>query len=747
MKTSVICALACLSLIVEVAAREPLFEHQPVASPAAASPEPEPSAVQESRSPVERVVLLLKDLKAKTENDGKEELQMYDKYACWCEKTTKRKAASIDEAQMTLRALGQQILKLKGKIATLTSEIAELKESIRKNEEAQAEATAIRQKENEAYQAETAEMKQALAALEKAVTVLSDATKPAPALLQENAGSSAWHRASLSVRAAVAAIPAKADLSSQQMSLLSEFMQAGAKYAPQSGTVQGILKDMYDTFSADLESTTQAEASKNRLFEDFMATKQEELIKLKETKAKKEDEKAEAEGQLADATQAYDDTEAQMKADIAFFDETKAACTAKMQEWSERKALRAEEIEGIKKALSILTSDEAREMFASAIKPGIESFLQLESESMGSQAAAASRAFAALKASAAKAHSLRLASLAVAVRTAKTGHFDKVLVAIDAMVQTLKDEDADDIAKRDQCKEQYLDIESKVKDIKWKIEKNVAKIDKLEKLIELRTADKAKTIEDIQDVIENIAQIEEQRQDENRAFLQAKSDDESAIDLLKRAKAALAAYYSKNKIALGPIQGSVKGLGFAQQGPVFDVSEDQAPDATFSHKGKRKNESKGIVSIITMIIEDLQDEIKTGLEEEETAQLDFEKQLGAAKNLKAELEEKKVNLEEVIAKRSSQKDDEHADMQENQKDLDDELAWKKEISSDCDWILRAFEGRRERRQAEMEGLTTAKEYLAGAAVPEAAGFLQTPPSPRKFNDDKFLQIRFQGLAQ
>merc|ERR1719329_1687767 len=111
-------------------------------------------------SPVEKVVQLLKDLKTKIGNDGKEEQQIYDKYACWCEKTTKRKAAAIEEAQMQLRALGQQILKLKGRIATLTSEIAELKEAIRKNEEAQAEATAIRQKENEAYQAETTEMKQ-----------------------------------------------------------------------------------------------------------------------------------------------------------------------------------------------------------------------------------------------------------------------------------------------------------------------------------------------------------------------------------------------------------------------------------------------------------------------------------------------------------------------------------------------------------------------------------------------------------
>jgi hypothetical protein len=38
-------------------------------------------------SPVEKVVNLLTTLKAQTESDSKAEQQIYDKYACWCEKT------------------------------------------------------------------------------------------------------------------------------------------------------------------------------------------------------------------------------------------------------------------------------------------------------------------------------------------------------------------------------------------------------------------------------------------------------------------------------------------------------------------------------------------------------------------------------------------------------------------------------------------------------------------------------------
>merc|ERR1712048_1437108 len=352
-----------------------------------------------------------------------------------------------------------------------------------------------------------------------------------------------------------------------------------SRYAPQSQTIQGILTDMYATFAADLEDATKDEARANREFEDYIYQKQVELANLKETKLKKEGEKAEAENELADTTQAYDDTEAQKEADIAFFDETKEACTAKNEEWVERKRLRESEIKGMKEALDILTSDEARELFAKSIKPGKETmFLQVASDDSAS--APVQHAYAVLKAQATKAHSLRLAQLAATVRTAKSGHFDKVIASINTIIQNLKDEEQADIDKRDECKDTYTEIESTVKDLSWKIKKNEAKIDKLEKLIAMHTEEKLKTIEEIEAVTAQMEAMTKQRNQENEAFLAAKKDDQDAIALLEAARDALSKYYKKNKIEMGPIQGSVKGQ-FLQQKP-FDVSEDQAPDATFS---------------------------------------------------------------------------------------------------------------------------------------------------------------------
>merc|ERR1719197_854843 len=106
----------------------------------------------------------------------------------------------------------------------------------------------------------------------------------------------------------------------------------------------------------------------------MMAVKAKELATLNSVLRTKEAEKGETDKQLADTTQELEDTTLQMKEDTKFFDETKAACKTKADEWAERTRLRTQELAGINKALEVLTSDESRAMFNKAIKPGKETF-------------------------------------------------------------------------------------------------------------------------------------------------------------------------------------------------------------------------------------------------------------------------------------------------------------------------------------------------------------------------------------
>merc|ERR1719172_14650 len=56
---------------------------------------------------------------------------MYDKYACWCETTTARKATDIHQGMADIKSIGSKILMLKGKVATLSAEISELSRGLK----------------------------------------------------------------------------------------------------------------------------------------------------------------------------------------------------------------------------------------------------------------------------------------------------------------------------------------------------------------------------------------------------------------------------------------------------------------------------------------------------------------------------------------------------------------------------------------------------------------------------------------
>merc|ERR1719386_27286 len=142
--------------------------------------------------------------------------------------------------------------------------------------------------------------------------------------------------------------------------------QAKASYSPQSATIMGILKDMYDTFSADLEKSNQDESNKQLTYEDLIAsmTKQNKL--WTEEVTSKEGQKSEKSQMLVENEELLAATQEQLKTDEEFFETARDSCKAKSNEWDERGRLRTEQLDGIQKALKILTSDEARATFESA---------------------------------------------------------------------------------------------------------------------------------------------------------------------------------------------------------------------------------------------------------------------------------------------------------------------------------------------------------------------------------------------
>merc|ERR1712187_445856 len=124
-------------------------------------------------------------------------------------------------------------------------------------------------------------------------------------------------------------------------------------------------------------------------------------------------------------------------------------------------------------------------------------------------------------------------------------------------------------------------------------------------------------------------------------------DDQDAIALIQQAIVMLTKFYKTNNIPLSLAQKSE---------PNYTIDEDKAPETVWegANYGGRMSESGGVIAILSMIIEDLEMEMKTARKEDASAQKDYLAQNAA---MKAELDDQvatktasEVELADIKAK-------------------------------------------------------------------------------------------------
>merc|ERR1719321_660149 len=384
--------------------------------------------------------------------------------------------------------------------------------------------------------------------------------------------------------------------------------------------------------TSDLESKNADQAIKQKQFEELTATKNSELATLKKKKTTLgEDTKT-----MTDSEVERDETQAQLKADEKFFEETKSACKAKADDWAERSRLRTEELAGINKAIEILTSDEAQATFGRATSMLLQTSQTHKTHKTMSPAK--TKAYQALKVVAKKHHSLRMAAMAALVQSATEGHFDVVIGEVDKLIAELRAEEQDDIDLRDYCQDAENKVENEIEDLQHKATNIQGLIDRLNAKKKEIQADIKQTESDIKATEDAMAEALSTRNEENEEFKAALEEDEKAVEILGEALEAMGAFEKNN----GFIQKSAKKSPEYKEGTMPD-------DDLNEPYGGRRSEGGGIESILGYIREDLQNEIKTTKAAEAKAQAQFEEQRSTAtKNLNA-LNTKKVTLETSLA--------------------------------------------------------------------------------------------------
>merc|ERR1719191_761961 len=639
-----------------------------------------------------------------------------------------------------------KILTLKGKIATLASEVADCEDHIAKNDESMKKETGIRTKENGEYQAEKDYMETTLSALHHAIEVLSGAGTGGDKATEypEKEGLFLMKVAS-QVRSAILGAPQLNTLSDTNMKVLKRFLeepvaflqetpeeeyydqkaQAKASYSPQSATVTGILKDMYDTFAADLEKANGEESKFQKAFEDHIAVLEKSNSDLKREIVEKQEEPAAKAQELSESEATLAATMDQKETDETIFSSTRDQCKAKSDEWDERGRLRNEQLSGINKALEILTSDDARDTFQTATgnrvvdnfgSVGVDvSFVQVDQKKDPRE-----KAFLVLRQMSKGTSNLRLARLAAAVRTTATGHFDDVIAKIDDMIAKLDEEGHDDVVQRDWCiKEQHFNEDTKSRK-EYDISQLEAKILRTEKARADMLKKQDKTREQLKELKDMFAQATADRELESQEYVKAKNDDTMAISLLADAIAAISAYGANNNVFL-QVKKSTK------KQPVFEVSEDQAPDASFSGKDNEKGAQDAIISMMTQIKENLENEVALADKAEEKALVDHATLTTEVEKQEDQYDKYIIELDNLMAEATTEIGLLTDSKTKTEEERDATVEYLAKIKPNCEWIKGAFELRAKARAKEKKGIMEGKAILAGAVFVQEdqnLGFLQ-----------------------
>merc|ERR1719265_317756 len=495
---------------------------------------------------------------------------------------------------------------------------------------------------------------------------------------------------------------------------LTSFLSEGAK-SGEAGAIIGILKQMSDTMTANLNDVTGTEEESIKAFDKLVAAKTSEIEALTASIEDKTSAIGELGVQIVQMKEDLSDAEDGLLDDKKFLADLEKNCATKEKEWAEICKLRSEELLALADTIKMLNDDDALELFKKTLPGSSASFMQMQvsSESMRTQALAILEAAKTNK----KSDRQRIDYIMLAIRGKKFG-FEKVLKQIDDMVELLKSEQQDDNDKKEYCEGQFDTAEDKQKALERTEGKLEAAIAEAKDTIATLTEEIAALNAGIAALDKNVAEATEQRKEENSDYTTLMANDVAAKEILAMAKNRLNKFYNP-KLYKEPAM-------FMQVSMHKGLDAPPPPPETPKAFSKKSEESTGVIAMIDGCIKDLDTEMTEAETEEKLAQEEYEemmsdssaKRAADSKSITAKEGEKATNEKEL-----SENEEAHTS---TVKELMATHEYISSLHGECDWLIKYFDVRKEARTGEIDSLKKAKAVLSGA------DFSLVQTSARKF---------------
>jgi len=667
-------------------------------------------------NPIRRIVTMLQMMTKKIEAEAVTEKELFDKFMCYCKSGKETLAKSIEDAETKIPQLESEIKAVSSEQAQLNEDLASHKSDREEAKSAMAKATAMREKDAAAFAKESAEDKANLESLTKALAAIEKGM--AGGFLQTSAA------------AQLRRLTLNQDITNHDRETLTAFLSQGQgdglEYAPASGEIVGILKQMKDTMEKDIAEVIAEEEAAKKEYDELMAAKQKEVDSLTAAIEDKTKRVGEVGIALVNVKEDLDDTAATLAEDKKFLADLDKTCEMKVKEWDARCKSRQEELLALADTIKILNDDDALDLFKKAI-PSASLLQVMVTEKEVRQEAM--QAFAGLGR---KGRSLDVQLILLALHGKKV-NFDKVVKMIDDMVVLLGKEQVADDKKKEYCAAEF----DKADDKKKALERSIGD---LEKVIEESKETVSTLTEEIKVLEEGIvkldrevAQATEMRKDEHAEFEAELAASQAAVKLIEFAKNRMQKFYNpklykpppKRELTeeeritlnmggtLAPTNppGGIAGTGvFTQERSA--AAPPPPPEASFG--GKKSEESGGVLAMMDMMIADVNKEIQEMEFNEKDGQEEYEIMVNEAAEKRAadtkSVEEKtavKAGLEDEIVKNGDAKAGNEAELMATKQYI-------AELHADCDWLIENYSMRKEARANEIDALKKAKAVLSGA---------------------------------
>jgi len=680
-------------------------------------------------TPVEKVIDLLKKLKAEVEAGGKEEADTYDKFACFCKKKSTGLSDSITKSQDKIEDESASIAE---KTATRVDKKTDLKDAMAKKEEIESELKETKArcaKEKEEYEAANEDISKGIASLVNAIKVLKTAKSAKGAGL-------------LTVKATVKQSLAMADamkiiMDGPKWALAESFLQARVdpddpEYKFHSQGIISILEKLEKEFRSKKAEQDAEWARTKKTCEANIKDLGSQLSSTTDLISKLQTDIETLSKGIATARGSLIEEQASLKDSQLYMNDLTAMCEKRAQEWDQRTVMRSTEIETLGKALKILegkvsetdvvneralvqeqdADGEASPSFfqesqnlahhaQSTLRVGAQALQLMSSET--AQGKRLQKALAFLRAEGGRLMSTSLATLAARVAD---DPFIKVKTLIQKLIERLLKESTEEATKKGFC-DTELGKAKQDRQFRWeevqKLNSEITTLQAKQLALEMEIDDLTAALKDLKEALEEATEARKKDKKHNLHYIETANDGLVAIT---EAIMILKAFYkSAAKAAL-------------LQQHASPVDED-SPGAGFdgAYRGSQKA-STGIIGLLEVIKSDYQRTVRVTTENEAEAHAAFVKFDRATKadisgkSTKLELDQEDLKTTKSSIKLKTE------EMQDNMDLVDKALEAIEDLKPMCIDTGMSYKERVQKREEEMKALKKALCILDPNGVEE-----------------------------